>query len=266
MFEDFNLTEKKYEDIKNKIKSYNERIAFYENRYKGLRDIFGLSFISIIIAIAFVVNFKLIKYPVIQVLIITFIFSGILFVIIEKQFSFMKRYAKNKVNNLQIPPSEHELKLLENYEESINTYKLNYDKYEWELSEFNRNTKAQQSEYWFLLNGWNFESQFEKILIKNGFITYKTSGSSDGGIDIFATKDKVQFAIQCKAHKNQIGPSVIRDLYGAMNHNNIKNGILVNLGGFTKGVIKFAKDKSIILLDINDVIELHVGKKTLWKF
>ncbi len=263
VFEDFNLTEKKYEEILNKIKSHNERVNFYENKYKGLRDIYGIVFILIIIAIVMSVNSKFFKHPTLQVVIITFFFAGILFVIIEKRFSFMMRFAKIKVKNLKLSPSENDLKLLKNYEESIEIYSLSYDKYEWELSEFNRNIKAKNSEYWFSLNGWEFESEFEKILNKNGFITNKTKGSSDGGIDIFAMKNNTSLAVQCKAHKNPVGPAIVRELYGSMNHNNIKNGLLVNLGGFTKGVVEFSKDKSIILLDIDDVIKLHEGKKSI---
>jgi len=263
LFEDFNLTEKKYEEIGNKIKNFDEQINFYENKYKGIRDIYGIIFILIIIVIALSINSRFFKYPIAQVAILVFFLSGILFVIIEKRFSFMKRFAKNKVKNLQLAPCEDDLKLFKNYEESIKIYSLSYHKYEWELSEFNRNIKAKNSEYWFSLNGWEFESEFEKILNKNGFTTNKTKGSSDGGIDIFAVKNNTSLAVQCKAHKNPVGPAIVRELYGSMNHNNIKNGILVNLGGFTKGVVEFSKDKSIILLDIDDVIKLHEGKKSI---
>jgi HJR/Mrr/RecB family endonuclease len=158
-----------------------------------------------------------------------------------------------------------DIDLIENYENAVKIYEKALEDYNNKVKAYNDDLKRKVKNFWFSLSGWEFETEFEKLLKQQGFVTHKTSGSADGGVDIFATRGSTRYAVQCKAHKKPTGPSIVRDLYGSMNHNNIKNGILVNLGGFTEGVFDFVRDKSIVLLDIDDVIELHEGKKTLWK-
>lgn len=261
-FEDFSLTKETYEHIKHKIEVHKRWLKYAESRYKSTLNVYAVIFSIIVVAIFIYINSKIWHYQIIAVIVVTYILSGIIFYIIVEYIDFKKWAIKNG-EKLKYSPSASELAKYRNYEEAFKIYLQNRDKYEWELFEYNRRIEAKKSEYWFSLNGWDFESEFAKLLNRQGFKTQITSGSSDGGIDIFAMKDGVPFAIQCKAHKSPIGPNIIRDLYGSMNHNNIKNGILVNLGGFTKGVIDFAKDKSIILLDIDDVIKLHEGQKSI---
>ncbi|MBE0570358.1 MAG: restriction endonuclease [Ignavibacteriaceae bacterium] len=262
-FEDFYLTEKSYDDILSKFKIFNESIKHFETKYRKNRNIYFLISFSLVLLTLIYVNSKYMHYEVIPFIWVTFILFGMIFVLIERFFFNYRSWAKKKVEKLKIGPSESEIIKLQNYEEARKVYIQKRNNYEWELSEYNREIKAKKVEYWYSLNGWEFETEFEKLLNKQGFKTQKTRGSSDGGVDIFAAKNNLTYAVQCKAHKSQIGPSIVRELFGAMNHNKIKNGILVNLGGFSRGVIEFANDKSIILLDIESIIKLHEGEKIL---
>ena len=81
-------------------------------------------------------------------------------------------------------------------------------------------------------------------------------------ITIILKKKDASYIVQCKAHKNPVGPSVIRDLYGTLVGSKCDVGILVNLGGFSQGVFDFVEGKPILLLDISDVVNLNAGNNS----
>lgn len=111
-----------------------------------------------------------------------------------------------------------------------------------------------QIEFWHSLNGYEFELYVGQIFFRNGYEVHNTKLSGDGGIDLIVEKNNERIAIQCKAHKKAVGPSVVRDLYGTMNHFGYTKGILISLNGFTKGVYTFVQDKSIQLLSLDDLL------------
>ena len=82
-----------------------------------------------------------------------------------------------------------------------------------------------------------------------------TKGSGDKGIDILIEDEDGKTIVQCKNHKNPVGPSVVRELYGVMVSEGSNYGILINSGGFTKGVIEFSSGKPIELWDLDKIIE-----------
>jgi HJR/Mrr/RecB family endonuclease len=109
--------------------------------------------------------------------------------------------------------------------------------------------ERKKKDYWFSLPGHAFEKEFGKILEKVGYSISITSGSADGGVDIIAEKSNVTKIIQCKAHKNPIGPGPIRELFGVLSSGDFKakSSIIVCLGGFTKGAREFANNNHIEL-------------------
>ena len=116
----------------------------------------------------------------------------------------------------------------------------------------------QRSEFWFSLNGIEFEKEMADQFRRLGYLVEQTRATGDGGIDLILTDDLGEkTVVQCKAHKKQVGPSVVRDLYGAMHDFGARNAILVSLGGFTAGVFDFAKKNNIQLFDIKKVLEIE---------
>jgi len=90
-----------------------------------------------------------------------------------------------------------------------------------------------------------------------------TRGSGDGGIDINVSRNGLNGVVQCKAHINCVGPSVVRDLYGVVHHCKGNFGIIVSRGGFPRGAVDFARDKPILFLDISDLIAMQEGRDVL---
>ena len=110
----------------------------------------------------------------------------------------------------------------------------------------------QKREYWFGLSGQRFEEELGEVFRKLGYITEVTPGSGDFGVDIrIQRKDGKKGIIQCKAHRNAIGPGPVRELFGVLTHEGAEKAFLFCLGGFTQGAMDFAKGKPIELADVD---------------
>lgn len=119
--------------------------------------------------------------------------------------------------------------------------------------------KKKHAQYWLSMDGWQFEREVAKLYEAHGYHAIVTKGSDDGGIDIFLTKDGVRLGVQCKNYHKPVAQAVIRELAGAMMHENLDGGIVIASSGYTKRAKEFAENKSIKLLDINDVLRMHAA-------
>lgn len=87
-----------------------------------------------------------------------------------------------------------------------------------------------------------------------------TQSGHEGGVDgVIFDPDPFRggkFIFQAKHYKNIVDPSWVRDLYGTMIHENATRGILVTTSHFGPDSYKFAQDKSITLIDSNNLLAL----------
>lgn len=109
-------------------------------------------------------------------------------------------------------------------------------------------------DYWMNLDGHQFEAAVAAVYRSNGYKAVVSKQSGDGGIDIILEGGGKRIAVQCKAHKSPIGPSVARDLYGTMAHFGFDEGVIVSRSGFTTGVYDFVSNKPISLKNLNDLL------------
>ena len=117
--------------------------------------------------------------------------------------------------------------------------------------------KKKVASYWYSLNGYEFEKSLAEIYRANGYETFITSKSSDGGVDIVIwDNSKMKTYVQCKAFKGKAGVAIVRELYGVMISDEVERGIVACLGGFTSGAKEFAENKNITLIDVNDIIKM----------
>ncbi len=77
-----------------------------------------------------------------------------------------------------------------------------------------KDARALELEFWRGLDGPGFERQVAALFRHLGYTVKQCGGPGDGGIDLFI--DDVP--AQCKAHNRPMGPSVVRELRGAMAH------------------------------------------------
>lgn len=113
-------------------------------------------------------------------------------------------------------------------------------------------------EYWMSLKGVLFEDKLGRLYRKLGYHVEMTSVSNDKGIDLILKKDGKSIIVQCKGHKNPVGPSVARELYGTLvAHKYLADSaVLACPSGFTKGVRMFVVGKNIQLVSAAELIEM----------
>lgn len=138
-------------------------------------------------------------------------------------------------------------KLEKKYSKMINYYA--------KLEAYNYWEQRSQIEFWQSLSGVQFEKELAELFKLANYNVSLTKSSGDRGIDIILTYDSQITIVQCKAHKNQVGPAIAREIFGALIDSKSDSAILAATNGFSKGVYEFCKDKNIDLWDINRIIE-----------
>jgi len=153
---------------------------------------------------------------------------------------------------------------LEKYKINLDSFEkdfIEYKSYEQKHEEYMRVREAKKeqflsrkrAEFWRNLDGHAFETEIAGVLRILGYKVEQTKGSGDWGVDLFLNDDIV---VQCKATNSPVSPSVVRDLFGTMNHYDAKKGIIISTGGFTPGSYEFQEGKNIELWDMDKLLDL----------
>ncbi len=129
-----------------------------------------------------------------------------------------------------------------------------FESYRTQLGYYEYWQRRKQKDYWNGMGGHQFENAVANLFRNIGFTATVSKSGGDGGVDIVLEKGARRIAVQCKRYKNPVGPHVIRDLWGTMNHLDFNEGCIVTTTGFTKGVTEFAQSRDIFLIDLNDII------------
>jgi restriction system protein len=95
-----------------------------------------------------------------------------------------------------------------------------------------------------------------EALVGEGFrhrryeVTERGGAAPDGGVDLVLARGHERFLVQCKQWKaQQVGVSVVRELYGVMAAERVAGGYVVTSGTFTKDAKEFATGRNIELID-----------------
>jgi restriction system protein len=97
--------------------------------------------------------------------------------------------------------------------------------------------------------------EFER-LVGEGFrqrgfqVTERGRAGPDGGVDLALARGHERFLVQCKQWRaQQVGVSVVRELYGVMAAERVAGGYVVTSGSFTKDAKEFSAGRNIELID-----------------
>lgn len=103
-----------------------------------------------------------------------------------------------------------------------------------------------------IMTGVEFEQFCSSLLIKNGFKNVKTTPpTSDHGIDIFAEKNEITYAIQCKCYSSNVGNSSVQQAYSGKCFYKKDIGVVLTNQFFTEQAKKEATELGIKLWDKN---------------
>jgi len=109
------------------------------------------------------------------------------------------------------------------------------------------------------VGGWRqFELLVGEAFRRQGYSVEETGlGGADGGIDLILRKDGRRTLVQCKQWKRQqVGVSVVREMYGLLAHHQAHAVKIVCIGSYTKDAARFAQGKPIELIGGERLLEM----------
>ena len=96
----------------------------------------------------------------------------------------------------------------------------------------------------------DFEVWVRQLFRSRGYFVENTPDSRDHGIDLWIVSPQGERAIvQCKRYRGVVGESVVRDLYGVMQHEAAPRGFLVTTGSISAAAGRWAQGKPIEMID-----------------
>ena len=103
-----------------------------------------------------------------------------------------------------------------------------------------------------------FELLVGEAYRRQGYKVEERGGSGgDGGIDLILRQQGQKTLVQCKRWRTQqVGVSIVRELYGVMTSENAAGGILVTCGTFTPDARAFALGKPMALVNGDELLAL----------
>ena len=125
------------------------------------------------------------------------------------------------------------------------------------ITDVRANSHWADRDWWWKLDGWEFEEEVAKVFRLNGYEAKVTKKTGDGGIDILMYKDKDKIIVQCKHYSDPIGVSVVRELNGVKDDFKADKLIIVASSGATDPCYRFLRNKPYFkILDLEDVIRM----------
>ncbi|WP_026143331.1 restriction endonuclease [Xanthomonas sp. SHU 308] len=107
--------------------------------------------------------------------------------------------------------------------------------------------------------GWRqFELLVGEAFRRQGYAVEETGlGGADGGIDLILRKDGRRTLVQCKQWKRQqVGVSVVREMYGLLAHHQADAVEIVCVGSYTNDAERFVRGKPIELISGECLLEV----------
>lgn len=106
------------------------------------------------------------------------------------------------------------------------------------------------------LSPQEFEGWCAARLRQQGYQVTVVGGRGDHGVDLIAERDGGRMVVQCKRWYGgrSVGESEIRDLAGAMQHEQASSGMVVTTEQFTPAAVSWAQGKPIRLWNVEQLI------------
>lgn len=88
----------------------------------------------------------------------------------------------------------------------------------------------------------------------DGYRVRETAVTGDQGVDLLLYKGRKKIVVQCKRYSGNVGQPVVRDLFGAMHHEQAHEAHLVTTGTISRHAEDWATGKPINLTDGHDLV------------
>ena len=95
-----------------------------------------------------------------------------------------------------------------------------------------------------------FEHFAAELFERRGYTVEVRGRAGDLGVDLALTgPDGRRAVVQCKRYRHQVGPDIVRELFGTMVHERAHHGFLVTTAEISDAARSWAADKPITLID-----------------
>ncbi len=101
-----------------------------------------------------------------------------------------------------------------------------------------------------------FEQNVANKLKQLGFATYMTKTTGDQGVDVLATKNGMNFAIQCKLYSHSVGNKAVQEVCAGRAFYRCHYAVVVSNADFTLGAWRLARATEVILLKDDELYKL----------
>jgi restriction system protein len=166
---------------------------------------------------------------------------------IKQQAELLKYQSRQKPVIREDEPLEDLAEALRKFDDKAKTKPFTFE-----------NSHVVWSDSFVLSLEWKrFEEVCAELLRIQGYNAAVSCVGADRGIDIVIKDDKglVVSVAQCKAFgKKPIGVALIRELFGVMAHENVKQGLFFTTSTFSNDAVEFAKNKTITLIDLKSFV------------
>ena len=127
---------------------------------------------------------------------------------------------------------------------------------------FNTEVHWADEDWWWSLNGWDFEEEVAKVFRKHGYKADVTKKTGDNGADIIMYYKKRKIIVQCKHYKAQASPEAVRALWGIRDEFKADAVIMVASSGVSKLSLKFINKRKPLytLYTLPDIINMATNK------
>ena len=103
--------------------------------------------------------------------------------------------------------------------------------------------------------------EFENLIVEVyrlfGHQAKRTGSIGDHGVDVtIKTKGGEKHVVQCKRWRSNVGEPIIRDFYGAMQHEKADKGIIITTADFTPQAQEWAKGKPLSLINGSQLLKV----------
>lgn len=116
---------------------------------------------------------------------------------------------------------------------------------------------AKEARSWLTADGPTFEGLVAHYFRAQGYHVEALGGANDGGVDLRVAKEGERAIVQCKAYANPLGPAIVRELYGTLQHEGAQRAYLATLNGISRNARVFCVGKPISVLKIDDFVATH---------
>lgn len=110
-----------------------------------------------------------------------------------------------------------------------------------------------------------FELLVGEAFRRQGYTVEETGlGCADGGIDLLLRKPGKTVLVQCKQWRSkQVPVTVVREMFGLLNHHNASAVIIVSTGDYTADARRFAMGKPIELINGDQLLAMMQSVQTV---